>query len=387
MTISPLKPNLGVASQPHLNGLEEPKLPRVLHLIDSGGIYGIERMLLALLPALQVLGYPVALGCFGVPGTTGGAVGEAAAELGVETLFFDFRSRTSLRGVADVTQAIARSPRTILHFHGYKATIIGGVASQLFRRIRIATYHGEANQSVGLDRYIAIESPIIRRLHAVAAVSEPIAEELRMRGVAPGRVHVIPNGIPDPRVLHHSNTKTFTLAIIGRLIPEKNIHLLLQSVATLRPAWPHLRVVIAGDGPYRLELERLAGELNLTESVTFLGFVSDVPRLLAQADAFVMPSQTEGMPISLLEAMAVGVPIIASAVGSIPAVTRHLKEGLLIPPNDSRALVTAIELLLNDPAGAQSRAANAKARFLGHFTSEAMARAYSSLYKYVSDER
>src|SRR5665213_1398187 len=157
------------------------KLPHIRHLIDSGGIYGIERMLLALLPEMQVLGYTVALGCFGMPDMQSGAVGQAATELGIETLFFNFRSGASLTGVARVMQAIARSRQTILHFHGYKATIIGGIAAQLFRRIGVATYHGEASQAVGLRRQIAVESPIIRQLTAVVAVSEPMADELRRR--------------------------------------------------------------------------------------------------------------------------------------------------------------------------------------------------------------
>jgi|SRR5665213_992180 len=363
------------------------KLPHILHLIDSGGIYGIERMLLALLPELQVLGYTVALGCFGMPDMQSGAVGQAATELGIETLFFNFRSGASLTGVARVMQAIARSRQTILHFHGYKATIIGGIAAQLFRRIGVATYHGEASQAVGLRRQIAVESPIIRQLTAVVAVSEPIADELRHRGVAPERIYSIPNGIPDPHMVRDTNPDLFTLAIVGRLIYEKNIHVLLQSVASLRSTWPRLRLVVAGEGPYRLELERRVRELNLTEIVTFLGFVPDVPQLLTQVNAFVMASQTEGMPIALLEAMAVGVPIVATAVGSIPTVTRDAADALLVPPNDPDALTAAIDSLLRDPNAAEARATNARERFLEFFTSKAMGSAYASVYSRIIAER
>lgn len=356
----------------------------ILHLIDSGGIYGIERMLLALLPALKSSGYDVALGCFGSSGTAGGAVGDAMAALGVPTYFFDFELHGPIHGVATLTRRLLDSRWAVVHTHGYKATILAGTIGRCLRRKVVTTYHGEAFKAVGLDRHIAIETRVIRHVQHVVAVSDAIAAELVQRGVSQNSVEVIPNGIPSQTPAARSGRDRRTIAIVGRLIREKNVHVALAAIAALRVRWPDLRAVIAGEGPFLKELEAQVGSLDLQGSVEFCGFVEDVQGLLADADIFVMPSQTEGMPIALLEAMASGLPIVASAVGSIPQVARHGKEAVLVGPGDGPALKSAIASLLEQPALADRLASSARARFTSHFTSESMAARYSSMYDHLA---
>lgn len=363
----------------------DPMPTRVLHLVYSGGLYGIERMLLALLPALRSRGFEPTLGCFGDPTAPNGAIGRAASEAGIRTVFLGDAHQGGFRGARDLHRALRELAPDLVHLHGYKATIIGGVLARIHRIPAVATYHAEARQAVGLRLQVAAESPVLRLLARVVAVSQPIAAELAERGVRTGRIVVIPNGIAPTSPPRVEPRGTFPVAVVGRLVAEKNVQMVLESVAALRGRFPALRVLIAGEGPYRASLEARVAALGLREVVTFAGFVTDVPSLLAGAAAFAMPSQTEGMPISLLEAMAAGVPIIASAVGSIPEIVRDGREALLIPRNDQGALTAALERLLTDPASARVRSEAASARFRERFTAEAMADAYGSLYRAAVD--
>ena len=356
---------------------------RILHLVESGGLYGIERMLLALLPALRDRGIETALGCFGSAHADGGKVGLAAMDLGIETIFLGDGAGFGARQALNLVRSLRSRRPALAHFHGYKATIIGGLVGKWMRVLGIATYHGEARQAVGLRRQLAIETPMLRRLRMVVGVSQSIAQELVGRGICPDRVRFIPNGLThqvSPRVVDH---QSFKIVVVGRLIREKNVQMVFKSIAALAKRWPSVRVLVAGEGAYRMELERLATELGIEDAVQFLGFVSDVPSILSCADAFVMPSQTEGMPMALLEAMASRVPIIASAVGSIPWVTRNGREAILVERNDQAALTSAIEQLLIDPAAAAARAKSAYSRFSDRFTADTMADAYTSLYQAI----
>lgn len=354
--------------------------PLILHVVESGGLYGIERMLLALLPALKDSGTHAGLCCLGISGTPGGAVADAAARLGVETFLLDSNGRAGPRVVGRIAGLLLRRRPALMHFHGYKATILGGVIGRALGIPGIATYHMRVDNVPGLARHVRLETPVLRRLRTVVAVSEQIAGDLRTRGVSASAIRVIPNGIPKSDPSRSTDRGRFSIVIVGRLVREKNVHLAIESVAALRPRWPRVRLVVVGDGPFRAELERRVRELGAADAVEFTGFLADVRPTLASADAFVMPSESEGMPMAILEAMAARVPIVASAVGSIPDVVRPEREAVLVPPNDVHALTVAIERLLLDPDGATERAASAFARFEERFTAKAMSTSYAEVY-------
>jgi glycosyltransferase involved in cell wall biosynthesis len=139
------------------------------------------------------------------------------------------------------------------------------------------------------------------------------------------------------------------VGFVGRLQPEKGVDVLLQAATTVLAVVPQASFVIIGDGPLLPTLEEQAGQLGLSSRVRFLGFRADVPRLLTQLSAVVIPSRNEGTPLVLLEAMSAGVPVVASAVGGIQDVLRQGKEGLLVAPDDPAALADALCSLLLDP--------------------------------------
>jgi glycosyltransferase involved in cell wall biosynthesis len=251
----------------------------------------------------------------------------------------------------------------------------------------IATYHGEAKQAVGLERHIAMESLFIRRFRGVAAVSEAIRSELIERRVKPEQVRVVPNGVPDCGFARMSNRSGShgpgegpVLATVSRLIRAKNIHLLLRVVARLRTDYPHIRLRLAGDGPYARELHQLTADLGLSDRVDFLGFVEDIGTVLRGCDCFVLPSQSEGMPIALLEAMSAGSPAVATAVGSIPSVAEGGRNVVLVEPDDEDGLERGITKVLADPAFASDLADRARDKYERDHTATTMARAYLEFY-------
>lgn len=356
---------------------------RVLHLVHSGGLYGIERMLLALQPALAPLGVHAGLGCFGAATTSGGAVGAAAAADGGTVFYLGDDPERTLDGVRALWRVLREWQPDLMHYHGYRATIVGSAVATLARVPGVATYHAEANRTVGLRKQLAVESPMLRRLRHVAAVSPAIRAELQSRGVRAERSSVIANGIADPLRRRSSVPGRFNIAVVGRLVPGKNVPMVLRAAAALRADVPGVQVTIAGEGPERAALEREASELGLAAAVHFAGFVADVPRLLADCDAFAMPSDTEGMPMSILEAMAVGVPIVASAVGSIPEVLRDGSDAWLIPPADGTALAQCLRTVAAQPLEVERRVQSARQRFEAQYTAAAMAARYANLYRSV----
>jgi glycosyltransferase involved in cell wall biosynthesis len=364
----------------------------VLHVVSSGGIYGIERVLLSLLPALGRLGRCAGLGCMGEPGTAGGRVGQAAADLGIPVWYAGDTGRLSPRGMLRLHRAIASSRPQLLHLHGYKATILAGTLCLVRGMQAVATYHAEASQALDQPRlplYLPIETQVLRRLRGVIAVSEPIQRELLRRRVPKERVAVIPNGIElgaerreDLDTWLSPNFSPLLLAV-GRLVPEKNIGLALDVLERLRVHYPTAGLVLAGEGPLRSVLEEKASALGLSECVRFLGFVDNVRGLLSRCDCFLLPSSTEGMPIALLEAMSAGAPIVASGVGGIPFAIADGTEGLLVPPGDGDRLFDAVRRVLENPGLRATLTAAARTRFTSEFTAHRMAERYARFYDSV----
>lgn len=343
-------------------------------------------MLLGLLPALQARGCPVALACLNDANGRGAELGGAVAAHGITVHYAGLSGRLSVGGLLRLRSILRTTRPRLIHLHGYKATILAGVYGIVRRLPTVVTFHTHAMHDIHVSSTVVrIEGHILRRVHAIAAVSEPVREELEFRrGVSRQRLRVIPNGIPEPtgEASRDARDQTDgpTLLCVGRLIRKKNVQLLIEAVAQLRGSFPRFRLLVAGEGPMRESLERQVATLGLEGAVKFLGFVDDVASLLRQCDCFVLPSATEGMPISVLEAMSHGVPIVATRVGSIPAIAREEKEAVLVAPGDVAALATALERVLRNSELRRSLGDSARDRFVTEFTAARMAERYHHLY-------
>jgi glycosyltransferase involved in cell wall biosynthesis len=234
-------------------------------------------------------------------------------------------------------------------------------------------------------------NPLVDR---VVAVSPTIADATRReRGLRPERILTIENGVDVSALeaslhLRDESRRAWGLApetpavgVVGHLSPIKGHADFLQAAAQVAAADPRVRFFLVGDGPLRPSLEALAGALGMADRVVFTGARKDAARLLAMLDIFVLPSHAEGMSNALLEAMAMGLPVVATAVGGNPDVVRDGVTGLLVPPRQPRALAGALAELLADPAAATALGAQARCRVRQELTLERMLSRYEQLYR------
>ncbi|MDR0994244.1 MAG: glycosyltransferase [Verrucomicrobiota bacterium] len=242
----------------------------------------------------------------------------------------------------------------------------GEVACRLSQRLGVAygvVLHGSdvpGHQKARFGWIYHLIRPWVRRIWRqaawVSAVSEPL-RKLALETWPEGMVHLIPNGVdierfhPQEAPVERTEDGLFHLVTMAQLIPMKGLQHLLQAMARLPdPSRERLRWTVYGTGPYEEELRRLAAQANIGEQVSFAGLLesSELAARLREADAFALPSLREGLPLSLLEAMASGLPVMISAIGGIPDVVRTDENGLLTPPEDERALQEALLRLMKD---------------------------------------
>lgn len=262
------------------------------------------------------------------------------------------RSAMDVAGAGALARLIRTGRFDILHAHDYKANTLARLLWPAGGYRIIATAHGYNRTTRREACYYALEKLLLRSVDAVICPSRQLADQLGRSGVSRSRLHVIPNAIAVedwPFRPRRHRADGLRVLYVGRLSPEKNVPALLEACADLRRRGRALTLEIAGEGPHREGLIRQAEELGLTEAVTFLGLRDDVSELMARCDVFVNPSLTEGMPNTVLEALANGLPVIATDVGATAELVLHEQTGLLIPPGDVPALAEAIARLDDAP--------------------------------------
>jgi glycosyltransferase involved in cell wall biosynthesis len=171
-----------------------------------------------------------------------------------------------------------------------------------------------------------------------------------------------------------------TIGTVGRLDPVKNQSALLRAVADLRPRFPRVRLLVVGDGPLRRPLEAEASSLGVADIVTFTGARNDTPDLLRSLDVFVLPSLSEGIANTILEAMATGLPVVAGRVGGNPELVAEGVTGALYDPRQSDGLRQAIEWYLMDPALRRAHGWAGRERVVQNFSLDSMVQRYLTLY-------
>jgi glycosyltransferase involved in cell wall biosynthesis len=226
-----------------------------------------------------------------------------------------------------------------------------------------------------------------RQADAVVAISPAIHRELISGGYDESRIHDLPNGVPvpdepwrppdparsDPRVIY-----------TGRLAPEKGLDVLLESWPRLLAKCPGARLFLVGEGPARPALEQQVERLGLRRSVELQGAMPDVTSLLRSADVFALPSREEGMSIALLEALALGMPVIASAIPGNQQVLIDGVHGRLVAPGNPAVFAAAIVGEWSDRAASQARGQAGRRRVIERFSIAAVAKQHLALFERLS---
>ena len=249
----------------------------------------------------------------------------------------------------------------LVHTHGYFADICAIPLAKIIGIPILSTCHGFVSNSKKLRLYNKLNKWALRLCTTVIVVSEAMKVDLVQGGIKESRVIVMPNAVMvsvDSQALHRQRYERrkelgigsgeFVVGYLGRLSEEKGVRFLVEALSISLQGRGKLKLVIVGDGPEKSALKKLTRDYSLDSKVIFAGFQANTEPWLPVFDLFVLPSLTEGTPMALLEAMAAGIPVVASAVGGVPSVVKDRINGLLVPPCRADLIAEKIELLIND---------------------------------------
>ena len=328
--------------------------PRVLLLITLAETGGAQRYVASLLPALAEE-FDVVVAAHG-----DGFLGDASRRARVRYVPLRHVRRPldplqDALGLVELFRLFRRERPALVHANSSKAGILGRLAAVAAGvPVRLFTVHGwafRAHEGLAARAYLWAD----RLMSPLTTTTICVAHGERRAGLAartcrPSRTVVIHNGVDldRPRRRPGPPTSPATIVSVGRLRAPKDFMTLVRAMAALEPG--AARLLIAGDGPERPAVAAEAVRLGVDSAVELLGTRGDVDELLADADLFVLSSDSEGLPMSVLEAMAAGLPVVASSVGGVPELVREGETGALVPPRDSAALAGAIGRIVGDPA-------------------------------------
>jgi glycosyltransferase involved in cell wall biosynthesis len=345
---------------------------KVMHIIARLNIGGAAIYVIQLTAQLQAMGYDSQLVC-GQVGKDEGDMRYLADEKHlpltiVPTLGREISLIGDIKTIVQLWQLMRREKPDIVHTHTAKAGLVGRIAARLagvpavvhtFHGHVFAGYFGKLKTSVflSLERFCALLSTRIITLstalkyelaHVFYVTSEKKIEVIEL-GFELNKLSAFKRGDTSFRQLGNIPLDMPLVGIVGRLVPIKNHELFLHAAKIVTDTLPNVHFAIVGDGERRTELEMLTRQLELERCVHFTGWIRDLTAVYAALDMLVLCSNNEGLPVSLIEAMAAGVPVISTAVGGAPDLLEQGQLGKLVAAGDAPALANAIIEQVNNP--------------------------------------
>ena len=358
---------------------------KVLHLIDSGGLYGAERILLGLTAEQRRNGVDASILSAGDTGVGRKPLEEEAKRLGIPIIPWRMKPGMNFPEALRIRNWALEAGFAILHSHGYKFDILLNAIPKTSVNYKIvSTVHGYTATSLfsKLWLYRLLDRLFLRLSDGVCVVSQ----DLRKTFHGYPNVYFIPNGIEENGYIEPCNNEFSNdyLISVGRLSREKGVDNLLKAFSELKVGLAPPCLMIVGDGPEKESLVELAQTLGISGSVLFKGYVKDATCLISNARALVISSTTEGLPLTLLEAMRSKTPVIATPVGEIPTVLNNGAIGYLARNTDWRDLVTEIERCCGNSNDNEELTDQAFKLFMENYTTKVMEARYREFYEHVS---
>lgn len=359
--------------------------------IDAGKEWrGGQRQSLYLVKELKKRGYPV---YFVVQPKS--PLNKIAAETDVPLLPLKIRHEFDLFSVLRLAIAMRRKNCLLAHFHDAHSVSVGSAAASLAKvPLRIVSRRVD----FPLKKNILSHRKYTRNIDAVVAISEGVKKVLVEGRLPPERIEVIPSGIDFSPYKEYSSSHylrrefsfssdDYLVGMVAHLADHKGHKYLIRATKILKKHTDKIKVIIVGEGPLRMELDREARDSKVEDIVFFLGFREDIPRILSSLDLFVLSSYLEGLGSSILDAMACGLPVVATRTGGIPEVVIHRKTGLLVPSRNPQALAKAILKLYEDRELACRLGENGYEMVRQKFSAESMTDKMIHLYQRLAKEK
>ncbi len=362
---------------------------RVMQITHDLAIGGLQRVVVSICRNIDRERFSVSVLCLR-------AKGELAHELetmGVPVFLLPQKPYgTDYFSFLKVASILRREGTEVIHSHN-KQPFLDGTMGSLFAgsRFRIVnTEHGRTYPDK--RRYLLAERVASHFVYRIAAVSDKTRQDLMTyQKISSKKIITVTNGIDgelfDKKIDREVKKKDLgisgrypILGIGARLVREKGIEYLLEAIPELRKQYPRILLLIAGTGPCEDKLKRMTITLGITDQVSLIGARMDMPELLKVFDLYVLPSLSEGMPLSLLEAMAARCPIVATNVGGVPDIITNGYNGMLVDPCDIKALAKAILDIMGDDEKRKHFCERGRLLYEQKYSAAAMTRSYEKLY-------
>ena len=366
--------------------MNETRRRRVAFVIWSLGLGGAEQVVIRLAAALDRSRFEAVVCCLDEPGP----FAPQAEEAGLEVVAMHKRGPVDPSAVWRLYRFFRDRAPDVVHTHLWGADLWGRLAARAAGvRNLVSTAHNVDTWKRGY--HFAVDRRLAPRTTHLVAVSGQVREFYESHGVGRGRWRVIYNGILETKALPRVRGDAFrelgiggddrVVGLVGRLVPAKAPQVFLRAVARASARVPNLKALVVGDGPLRDSLREEVARLGLGSRVVFAGLRKDVPALLAGTDQVVFSSEREGLSIAMLEAMAAGVPVVATRVGGTPELIEDGASGILVPPGQPDVLGDRIAEVLLDAGLAGRLAAGARDRVGKRFSLHKMVADHQELYQ------
>ncbi|MCP4424407.1 MAG: glycosyltransferase [Chloroflexi bacterium] len=366
---------------------------KILYLITELDVGGAQQALFRLLSGLDRQRFQPVVACF-FNGRR--QIGQQIQQLDIRVVDLGMQPKWRFDALWRLGRLICREKPKILHCWLFHANFLGRIVGWL-KRVPIIITSRRNVEIGGAWRDYLIRWTTSLDMKVVAVCEAARQAEIERSRVAPDKVVTIYNGVnielynvaarQAVRQEFGIGADALLLGVVGRLHAQKGHSYLFEALRDVRRHLPDVRLLIVGDGRLRSELEAIARQKRVEDAIIFTGSRRDIPELLSAMDLFALPSLWEGLPNAVLEAMAAGLPVVATAVGGAPELVVPGETGLLVPPGDAQALAQAIRLILEDSVLAQSMGSAGRQRVRSQFDIAVMQEKMVGLYGRLLQEK
>lgn len=361
-------------------------MKNILHLIETSGPGGAEKMLINLVESLVLGDYKSIIGLM-----KDGWLSRVLSDLGYEILILPHTRSIDFKFARNLISVIKRKKIDVLHAHEFAMNAYGSMASAITGVPIVTTVHGKNYFGERLRRRLAYR--FVSRHSKMVAVSNDIADYLmKTIGICAKNIVTIHNGVRLDGFRKDGSARNRIretlglsddqplLGTVGNLYPVKGHIYLIKATAIVKKTVPDVKTVIAGRGELLDRLKVEVSRIGLENNIEFLGFREDIPQLMQAMDIFILPSLSEGTPLSILEAMASQIPVVATDVGGLSEIVENGKTGFLVPSEDPESLAEKILLVLENRELAGKMALEARKKVEKEYDLNIMVKKYVDLY-------